>query len=625
MCGIVGWVGPGKFDSEKFEAGLKTLSRRGPDLQAMKKMDGAILGHTRLAILDLSPAGNQPMTVGELTLVYNGEIFNYPQIAEEIRRIRPEIQFQSTGDAEVLLRAYETWGAKCVEKFNGFFAFAIYNQTTQELFAARDPHGIKPFWYVHDERGFFFASEAKALFAAGYRFDLNPVSVYHFFQLNYVPPDTSIWNGVYKLLPGYSLTLEKNTLKLAPYPPTLPYPELPHPHATTYPQIQENVKALVENAVKIRLISDVPLGVFLSGGIDSSIVGAMAAKHQPELLTFSIGFDDPLFDETYYAELVAKHIGSRHTTFKLSFEDLAQSVNGLLDYLDEPFADSSAINTYILSERVSKHVKVALSGDGADELFGGYMKHVGEANVREKSMLNLFIRGLYPLIKHIPSHRNSVMARKIWQIKKYAEGMLLSPQERYWRWASVQDDDFLRSMIKTIPHKELLNKARSVYLERIDKYNDMNGVLSADMYLVLTGDMLTKVDMTSMAHSLEVRPPFLDIHLTDYVEKLPAEMKIKGSDRKRVLRDAFRKYLPEELYTRPKQGFEVPLRKLFIGPLKNYIEKEIVNREKIESSGLFRYPPIERLWNSVKSGGNTKEDWTLWALIVFIHCTNKYD
>jgi asparagine synthase (glutamine-hydrolysing) len=200
----------------------------------------------------------------------------------------------------------------------------------------------------------------------------------------------------------------------------------------------------------------------------------------------------------------------------------------------------------------------------------------------------------------------------------------MEPKERYWRWASVQDDNYLRSLIKSIPLPELLSRARSPYLDLIDKHGDINGVLAADMYLVLTGDMLTKVDMTSMAHSLEVRPPFLDAHLVKYVENLPSDMKIKGSDRKRVLRDAFRIHLPEELYTRPKQGFEVPLRRLFLGPLKSYIESEIINRDKIESAGLFRFPPIERLWTSIKTGGNAKEDWTLWALIAFVHSISKH-
>ncbi|MDW8334489.1 MAG: asparagine synthase (glutamine-hydrolyzing), partial [Bacteroidia bacterium] len=341
MCGIIGWVGRENFDEKKFWSGLRTLSRRGPDRQAVVTANGAILGHARLSILDLSPAADQPMRIGPLILVYNGEVFNYKEIAAEIQRIRPEVRFQSTGDAEVVLRAYETWGKTCVEKFNGFFAFAIYDENSKTLFAARDSFGIKPFWYVHDEKGFFFASEAKALFGAGYNFEMNPISVYHYFQLNYVPPDTTLWYGAYKLLPGKRLLLRNNQLNIESYIPAASPPGLPHPQPSTYLHHQENIFFLIENAVKIRLISDVPLGVFLSGGTDSSIIAAMAARHKPDLMTFSIGFDDPLFDETHYAELTAKFIGSNHTSFKLSFEDLAQGASELLDYLDEPFADAS--------------------------------------------------------------------------------------------------------------------------------------------------------------------------------------------------------------------------------------------------------------------------------------------
>jgi asparagine synthase (glutamine-hydrolysing) len=624
MCGIIGWVGEEIIDENKFLSGLQTLKRRGPDLQAYTRTDGALLGHSRLSILDLSPAGNQPMRSGSLIMVYNGEIFNYKEIAGEIIKIRPDVRFTSTGDAEVLLKAYETWGEECVEKLNGFFAFAVYDEQKKTLFAARDYFGIKPFWYVNDERGIFFASEAKAIFAAGYRFELNPVSVYHYFQLNYVPPDTSIWHGVDKLPPGTKLHWKKSKLEVKKYIPKTSSPKLAFANPQKYEEHVENVKLLVDEAVRIRLVSDVPLGVFLSGGIDSSLVATVASQYVNQLQTFSIGFDDPLFDETQYAELVANRIKSSHNTFVLSFDELSESVWGLLEYLDEPFADSSAINTYILSQRVGKYVKVALSGDGADELFGGYMKHVGEAKAREKSMLNYILRLISPILVKLPSSRNSSLGRKIWQIQKYAEGLHLSFAERYWRWASVQDDDFLQNLLKIIPTPELLTKTRMQYLEGISRNGDMNDVLNADMYLVLSGDMLTKVDMTSMAHSLEVRPPFLDSNLTNYVRNLKPGYKILGKERKKILRDAFKESLPKELYYRPKQGFEVPLRKLFVGPLKTYIESEIVNRKRIESNGLFRYPPIELLWKRIQLGENTKDDWTLWALIVFTQCLKKY-
>jgi asparagine synthase (glutamine-hydrolysing) len=398
----------------------------------------------------------------------------------------------------------------------------------------------------------------------------------------------------------------------------------------SYPAQQKKLATLLDAAVERRLISDVPLGAFLSGGIDSSVVAALASRHTDHLKTFSIGFrDEPMFDETRYANLVAKKIGSDHTVFSLTNDDLFNNLFKVLDYLDEPFADSSALAVHILSMHTRKHVTVALSGDGADELFGGYNKHAAELRIKNKDPLAKGIHLLNPLLKLLPQSRNSKNANRIRQLSRFSDGMNRSPKERYWRWAGFETEPMVESMLlrdfsSGTPQDKEYSTRKKRYLEFITEDGDVNQVLYTDMKLPLPYDMLTKVDMMSMANSLEVRTPFLDYEVVDFAFSLPLSSKIDKTGRKKIVRDAFRELLPGELYSRRKQGFDVPLLKWFRKELKSLITDDLLSEKLVREQNIFRPEAIALLKKKLFSNNPGEAADQVWALIVFQYWWKKY-
>ncbi|MBL7876973.1 MAG: asparagine synthase C-terminal domain-containing protein, partial [Cyclobacteriaceae bacterium] len=383
------------------------------------------------------------------------------------------------------------------------------------------------------------------------------------------------------------------------------------------------------DSVKRRLISDVPLGCFLSGGIDSSVITTLAARHKPDLHTFSIGFkDEKFFDETQYAKRVADHLKTNHTVFSLTNDDLLAHLHQALDYIDEPFADSSALNVFILSKVTRKHATVALSGDGADELLGGYNKHAAFYRIMNKGWQENLIRLLEPLWKTLPQSRNGTFSNRFRQLTRFAEGMKLTSQERYWQWAGFakETDAFalLSNQSKEKFQQQDYQNRKEDLLKAISKAESLREILLTDVNLVLPNDMLTKVDLMSMAHGLEVRVPFLDYRLVNFIFSLPDDFKITRSIRKRILQDAFRDVLPKELYNRPKKGFEVPLLKWFRKELKSWIVDDLLSEKMIREQGIFEYPQIEKLKIQLMSSNPQDVHARIWGLLVFQWWWRKY-
>lgn len=377
MCGITGVFAfneIGRFNLPNISLATETLEHRGPDFQKVFVGDFVALGHRRLSIIDLNPQSNQPMSAedGRFKLVFNGEIYNYKSLRQELAS--KGVQFETESDTEVLLQILIHDGKNALNKLNGFFAFAFYDQQKEEMLVARDRYGIKPLYYLEDEDRFIFASELKAILKFGIEKTIDTNSIYTYLQLNYLPAPMSMVKGVKKLMPGHYAVVKKKSVEINSY-----Y-ELKNTFEKqfqgTYEDAQVQLKALMEKSVERRLVADVPLGTFLSGGVDSSIISAIASKKVEGLHTFSIGYHgNSFFDETEYANAVAKHIGSKHHVFSLSLDDLYGYLPKLLKSFSEPFADSSALPVYALSQLTKENVTVALSGDGADELFAGYNKH----------------------------------------------------------------------------------------------------------------------------------------------------------------------------------------------------------------------------------------------------------
>jgi len=618
MCGITGCIAfrdSGLKRLDQVELSVHKLRQRGPDGNGVFRHHHVALGHARLSIIDTSTNGAQPFSdeSGRYTLVFNGEFFNFKPYRQQLESAG--IRFRSESDTEVLLHLLIREGSSCIENINGFFAFAFYDRETGKVLIARDRYGEKPLIWMQDDDGLCFASEMKALLAYSFEKTLDHTSLLHYLHLNYIPAPHSIFEQVQKLEPGHFMEISGNVVRTECW---YAMPEKISQPVPTYTEAQKTLREKMEQAVERRMISDVPLGSFLSGGIDSSVVTALASRHTKNLNTFSIGYaDEPLFDETRYAQLVASKYGTNHTVFSLRNKDLFDHLHGMLEYIDEPFADSSALAVNILCKETRKYATVALSGDGADELFGGYRKHEGEWNLRNGGIKASVVGMLGPVWDALPASRNSASGNLIRKLRKFSKGLKTETSERYWNWCGYADDAYLKS-ISAFSSNAQENNSRKKYLTRfIGRTGDMNEMLLNDMHLVLPGDMLVKVDLMSMANSLEVRSPFLDYEVVDFAAGLPADYKISGLGRKRIVQDAFREILPPELYNRPKQGFEVPLLNWFRGELKGWIFDELLETKFIEQQGLFRQEGIRELRKQLESSNPGDATARLWALIVF--------
>ncbi|MCF8459648.1 MAG: asparagine synthase (glutamine-hydrolyzing) [Flavobacteriales bacterium] len=629
MCGIAGFYSLKGFAAaspyaKKLDAAIATMALRGPDGNGKYIEGSAALVHARLAIIDTSSSANQPFldSSGRYSIVFNGEIFNYKEIEAQLTNFKP----RTSSDTEILLQGFIEWGENVLNKLNGFFAFAIHDKETDELFLARDRMGIKPLLVYQDENALVFGSEMKSLMAFGIPkvIDKNSQFLYH--QFNYTPFPETIFKNVVELEPGSFLKIVNRKSSIVNHQSywTIPKPTAPKTKLS-YEQAQQKLRELMEKSVQRRMISDVPLGSFLSGGIDSSIIATLAARQTDKLNTFSIGYaDEPLFDETHYAEAVAKNIGSNHTVFKLTNDDLYADLHDVLNYIDRPFADSSALPVHILCRHTRKHVTVALSGDGADELFSGYNKHAAEFRARNLGLKEQLVTALKPLWFLLPASRNSSHGNAVRQLQKFSECVSLGAKDRYWNWASFWSADQVDKLIRDKVDKVEQEKRKSGLTVGLGTTNDLDEVLYTDLHQVLRNDMLTKVDLMSMANSLEVRVPFLDHEIVEFACSLPEKYKITSTIRKRILQETFRPDLPEMLFKRPKHGFEVPLLNWFKGELNGLIKEDLLSKKLIEEQRIFNWPAIQSLLNKLQSNDPGDSATHIWNLIVFQTWWKKY-
>ncbi len=635
MCGIVGIVAFQDQARNQFsllDSAVHSLDCRGPDYQHTKVFDQVALGHSRLSIIDTSPAAHQPMSdeSGRYTIVFNGEIYNFLHLKQSL--LNKGISFQTNSDTEVLLQQFIYEGKESLNQLNGFFSFAIYDQYKKELFIARDRFGIKPLYLYQDEEKLIFGSELTAILSFNIQKTIDQASLIQYFQLTYVPAPSTMLSKAKKIEPGHWIKVNPDGDLSEGLFYSLNDSYKTHNDTKNkvpdYKTSQNQILSLLEESVQKRMVSDVPLGAFLSGGIDSSAIAGLASKHASQKLkTFSIGYrDEPNFDETYFANLVAKHFNTDHTVFSLSHQDLYDHLFDILDYFDEPFADSSSIAVYILSKFTRQEVKVALSGDGADELFAGYNKYIAESRAQNPNIAAHLVKHLHPLWKLLPRSRNSFLTNKIRQLERFASGMKLSNGNRYWRWCSLIGEDEVDKILHSIDENIWQDylKRKAYLTASLQQNQTLNDILIADLAMVLPNDMLTKVDRMSMANSLEVRVPFLDHHLVEYVMGLPEDFKLHNGQTKAILKDAFKNILPDELYTRPKQGFEVPLLKWFRQELRPYLENEILSDEFIYEQGIFHRKAIHALKKKLFSNDPGDIQGQIWSLVVFQHWWKKY-
>lgn len=611
MCGIAGiWSFGG--EAAKSETSLRgmvsSLIRRGPDAQGTYNGKSARLGHCRLSIIDLSDKANQPMSdeSGRYTLVFNGEIYNYKALRRELANAF-STSFKTESDTEVLLRGLIEYGPKFIEKLNGFFAFAFYDEREDHILLARDRYGIKPLFYAEESGQFTFASSLTAVMKGLLTRGISRESLFEYLQFSYIPAPNTILEGVKKLEPAHYVFISKDGVSKTRY---YAIPETVSKESDRA-EMQGQFKHLLEKSVEDRLQADVPVGTFLSGGLDSAVITHIAAKFKPDITAFSVGFpDNPFFDESPRATAMAKHIGIDHRVLQLSETEIENKLGDILDAIDEPFADSSAVLVNLISEYARREVKVILSGDGADEILGGYNKHRALLRSTDKSFTNKALQTADSLLSVLPESRNSKTMNEIRKLKRYSRGLGLSLADRYLEWASFTPAE---SVEKLLRHP---NNGKRIHID-IDPV-DFNTVLRTDMELVLPNDMLCKVDLMSMHHSLEVRVPFLDHHLVNFLFGVPAGEKLNKSEGKILLRDAYTDVMPKNFFSGKKRGFEAPLVAWLAGPLKKYRE-ELFSRELIEKQAIFHLEEVKQLERKSMSQNPGDSPHTIWALLVFQH------
>ncbi len=609
MCGIAGYttldhpVEPGRI------RGILALIRhRGPDSLGFHESGLVALGNTRLSIIDLEH-GDQPMFSenGGTVVVQNAEIYNHAELRAELERRGH--RFRTRSDTEVILHAFLEWDTECFARLRGMFAIALWDEARRRLVLARDRMGIKPLYIFHRGRDLYFGSEVKTIVhhpEIARRLDRNGLGYY--LSLNYVPAPYTLVEGVEKLLPGEWLEWENGSLRRERYWNLRFEPDA----RITLEDAKAELDRLLRLSLREHLIADVPVGVWASGGLDSSTVLHYAAQEAPKLNTFSISFRGHSHDESEYFRAVAAHYGTTHNEFDLNPEqNLAETIEQLSYYSDEPSADAGALPVWYLSQMTRRHVKVALSGEGADELFGGYLTYRADAlAVRARKWPAWSRRLALALVRLLP-----VSDEKIgfdYKVRRFLEGSLLAPHDAHFFWNGSFDERTKRELYEAPRYPRPGELVNTLPTEAF-RCGELNKFLWADQKYYLADDILYKCDRMSMAHSLEVRPPFLDHRIVEFAARLPEQFKIRGPVLKFILRELMRDKLPPAVLSRPKEGFDIPAHRWFRGPLRPMAE-EVLSPENVRATGLFRAGVVERI-KSDHFRRRANYGYQLWGLL----------
>ncbi len=624
MCGIAGFsqFNQQQGDLSSLQKMGNAIYHRGPDAGGEFLNDKVGLCHRRLSIIDLSEAGNQPMhsSDGKITIVFNGEIYNFQELRAEL--IDQGHHFKSHTDTEVILALYQRMGVGLLDKINGMFAFALWDNELELLFIARDRIGKKPLYYYQNGQDIIFGSELKALLALpqvpkNIRLD----AVYDFFAYQYIPDPKTIFTDVYKLEPGHYLLVDKNGLSKQQYWDV----SFAEQSTQTESSLKEKLQNIANECTHKRMISDVPLGAFLSGGVDSSgVVALMAKNSKTPVTTCSIGFDEEKFNETEFAQIVADQYHTEHHEL-LVHDNVADNLEHIVSFFDEPFADPSLVPTYFVSKLAREKVTVAISGDGGDEVFAGYEKYSVDRieNQLRKKFPSWLRKHVFPTLAGIAGTINATAFRK-------AESLLTSlsvgPAMGFYISNSQINDKTWEQLVKSDVKDKLAGYHPSKLT--IDRYAQADGtdhlskILYTDMKTYLPGGILVKVDRMSMANSLEVRAPLLDHHVIDFSASIPSKFKIHKGEKKYILKEAFKDYLPKDILYRKKMGFSVPLASWLRNELKSICEDKLL----INYSGLktiFNSDEIAKLWHdhiAEKKDNST----VLWSMLMFQLWWDKY-
>ncbi len=623
MCGITGYVGKG--DQEVLKKMNDSIRHRGPDDEGFYINGNVGLGHRRLSIIDLSPGGHQPMTNedGSVVIVFNGEIYNFHELRKNLSGGHT---FKGKSDTEVIVHLYEEIGVDIFSRIQGMFAIALYDKKKNVVILARDRMGKKPLFWTVTEGTLLFGSELKTLTQHPlFKKEIDLVSLNKYFQFEYVPAPSTIFKNTFKLEPGHYLQYDGKQIVKKQYWDIAFPPEAEENNKKDFNKAIAELDSALESAVHDRLESDVPLGVFLSGGIDSSAVAYYAQRNlqkdsaNSKIKTFSIGFKEDSFDESKYARQVAEFLGTDHTEVILDGKDCLDIIPHIGEVLDEPMADASIIPTLLLSKITRKHVTVALGGDGGDELFCGYDTFVGHALASLYEGIPLFIRKgfIEPIATHLPvSHKNMSLDFKA---KKFISGFYGEKKYRNQRWLGTYDQAqraklFLPSIWKKLEHENVFNDLDR-FEEKYKSSSYVNRLIASYQKTYMVDDVLVKVDRASMFHSLEVRAPFLDTRVVELANSLPPSFKIHGLTTKYILKKCMEGKLPHDIIYRKKKGFGIPLAKWISTDLLSLMREKLDEKRLVEQ-GLFNPSYVTELLEDHLQGRADNRKY-LWTMLVF--------
>ena len=611
MCGIAGFTHRKRvFDSDRIQSAVNSLFHRGPDQQGVYQSEFVSLGATRLKIIDLD-SGDQPIIseTGDAVVVFNGEIYNHAELRIELEKRGH--RFRTHSDTETILHAFLEWDTNCFARLRGMFAIALWTESQKRLIIARDRMGIKPLYIARRGGDLFFGSELKAILIhpeIDRRLSLDGVDCY--LALNYVPSPWTLIDGVENLSPGTWLEWRNGKIASESYW-ALPYGPKDHCNLDS---AKEQLGGLLQQSVSDHLISDVPLGIWLSGGVDSStILHYASAASSSRLKTFSISFQGRSFDETAYIREAAAHYGTDHQEFDLNGgEDLQDAIEEFSQYSDQPNADAGALPVWYLSKLTKRNATVVLSGEGADELFGGYLTH--RANILSDYVRHVppgFLRVALRALKHWPVSDEKISFE--YKLKRFVEGSLMPRERAHVYWNGTFSDADKRAMLRG-PESGALRNVLAELRSLSASGDGLSPYLWFDQKHYLQNDILMKTDCMSMAHSIEVRPPFLDHRIVEFAASLPANLKIRGSRQKFILKELMKDKLPQSILRRKKIGFDIPVHEWLRGPLRSLLI-ETLSAGVSEHSGLFRQSAIEgHLRQHLERRANL--GYHLWGLMI---------
>ncbi|GIK85332.1 MAG: amidotransferase 1, exosortase A system-associated [Betaproteobacteria bacterium] len=621
MCGIAGLFDTRArrdVDRALLDRMNESQRHRGPDGGGLHVEPGVGLGHRRLAIIDVA-TGQQPLfnEDGSVAIVFNGEIYNYRELIPELAALGHA--FATKSDTEVIVHAWEAWGEACVQRLRGMFAFALWDRNRETLFLARDRLGVKPLHYaLLDDGTLLFGSEMKALLAhPALSRTIDPCAIEEYFALGYVAEPRTVFSGARKLPPAHTLAVRRG--ERLPEPRRYWDPRFTLDRALDPREACDELTARLDESVRLRLISEVPLGAFLSGGVDSSaVVASMARVSADPVNTCAIAFADPAFDESRYAQMVASRYGTRHFVDRVESDDF-DLIDELARVYDEPYADSSAIPTYRVCQLARRHVTVALSGDGGDENFAGYRRyrlHLGEERLRRA--LPQSVRGaLFGALGR--AYPKADWAPRFLRAKSTFEALGRDSVAAYFHGVSILRDDMRRRLFTPAFRRELGGYGAVEVFRRhaadAGTADPLALVQYLDLKTYLVGDINTKVDRASMAHSLEVREPLMDHPLVEWLASLPSSLKVRDGEGKWLLKKAMEPRLPDEVLYRPKMGFAVPLARWFRGPLRERVRDALLG-ERLADTGMFERVCLRRLIDDHQSGLRDHSA-PLWTLLMF--------